>query len=95
MEEMNLGLLTPSSLPHFPLQFFMLTDISIAFIFTKKSLALVTHSFPVTYKAISLGWEDPWEKGMATHSGILAWRVPWTAEASRLQHMDSQRVGPN
>ena len=92
MEEMNLGLLTPSSLPHFPLQFFMLTDISIAFIFTKKSLALVTHSFPVTYKAISLGWEDPWEKGMATHSGILAWKIPWTEELHRVQSMGSQGV---
>ena len=49
----------------------MLKDISIAFIFTKKSLALVIHTFPVTYKVISLGWEDPREKGMATCSSIL------------------------
>ena len=34
-------------------------------------------------------------EGMATHSSILAWRVPWTAEASGLQSMDSQRVGPD
>ena len=32
----------------------------------------------------SLGWEDPLEKGMATHSSILAWRIPWTEEPSRL-----------
>ena len=32
----------------------------------------------------SLGWEDPLEKGMATHSNILAWRIPWTKEPSRL-----------
>ena len=33
----------------------------------------------------SLGWEDPLEKGMTTHSGILAWRIPWTEELGRLQ----------
>ena len=33
----------------------------------------------------SLGWEDPLEKGMATHSSILAWRIPWTEESGRLQ----------
>ena len=33
----------------------------------------------------SLGWEDPLEEGMATHSSILAWRVPWTEEPDRLQ----------
>ena len=40
----------------------------------------------------SLGWEDPMEEGMATHSSILAWRVPWTEEAGRLQCMGSQRI---
>ena len=40
----------------------------------------------------SLGWEDPLEKGMATHSSILAWRIPWTEESGRLQSMGSQRV---
>ena len=38
----------------------------------------------------SLGWEDPFEKGMATHSSIIAWRIPWTEEPSRLQSMESQ-----
>jgi len=33
----------------------------------------------------SLGWEDPLEKGMATHSSILAWRIPWTEEPRGLQ----------
>ena len=33
----------------------------------------------------SLGWEDPLEEGMATHSNILAWRIPWTEEPGRLQ----------
>ena len=41
----------------------------------------------------SLGWEDPLEKGTATHSGILAWRIPWTEEPGRLQSWGSQRVG--
>ena len=41
----------------------------------------------------SLGWEDPLEKGMATHSSILAWRIPWTEELGRLQSTGSQRVG--
>ena len=40
----------------------------------------------------SLGWEDPLEKGMATHSSILARRIPWTEEAGGLQFMRSQRV---
>ena len=41
----------------------------------------------------SLGWEDPLEKGMATHPGILAWRIQWREEAGGLQSMGSQRVG--
>ena len=40
----------------------------------------------------SLGWEDSLEKGMATHSSILAWRIPRTEEPGRLQFMGSQRV---
>ena len=40
----------------------------------------------------SLGQEDPLEKGMATHSSILAWRIPWTEEPGELQSMGSQRV---
>ena len=41
----------------------------------------------------SLGWEDPLEKEMATHSSILAWKMPWTEEPGGLQSMRSQRVG--
>ena len=40
-----------------------------------------------------LNWEDPLEKAMATHSSILAWRIPWTEEPGGLQSMGSQRVG--
>ena len=41
----------------------------------------------------SLGQEDPLEEGMATHSSLLAWRIPWTEEPGGLQSMRSQRVG--
>ena len=40
-----------------------------------------------------LGWEDPLEKEMATHSSILAGTIPWTEEPGRLQSMGSQKVG--
>ena len=41
----------------------------------------------------SLGWEDPLETGMATHSSILAWEIPWTEAPGGLQSMGSKRVG--
>ena len=41
----------------------------------------------------SLGWEEPLEKGMATHSSILSWRIPWAEEPGGLQSVGSQRVG--
>ena len=41
----------------------------------------------------SLGQEDPLEKGLATHSSMLAWRIPWTEEPDRMPAMGSQRVG--
>ena len=44
---------------------------------------------------VRLGGEDLLEKGMATHSSILAWRIPWTEESGRLQSMGSQRVRHN
>ena len=44
-------------------------------------------------QAGSLGREDPLEKQMATHSSILAWRIPWKEEPGRLQSMGLQRVG--
>ena len=45
----------------------------------------------VRYVAVSLGWEDPLEKEMATHSSILALKVPWTEEPGKLQFMGSQK----
>ena len=43
----------------------------------------------------SLGWEDPLEKEMATHSSILAWKIPWMEESGRLQSIRLQRVSHN
>ena len=45
--------------------------------------------------ARSLGWKDPLEKENATHSSILAWRIPWTEEPGGPQSTGSQRVGHN
>ena len=42
----------------------------------------------------SLGWEDALEKGIVTHSSILAWKIPWTEEPGGLESTGSQRVGP-
>ena len=44
-------------------------------------------------QVLSLGWEHPLKEGMATHSSILAWRIPWTEESGGQQSMGSQRVG--
>ena len=44
-------------------------------------------------KVQSLDWEDPLEKGMATHSSILTWIIPWTEEPGGLRSMGLQRVG--
>ena len=59
--------------------------------------AQMAESLPVMQETWvqSLSQEDPLEKGMATHSSILAWRIPWTEESSGLQSMESQRVGHN
>ena len=43
----------------------------------------------------SLGWEDPLEEEMATHSSILAWEIPWTEEPRKLQSKESQRLRPD
>ena len=52
-------------------------------------------SLPATWEpwVQSLGREDPLEKEMATHSSILAWRIPWMEEPGGLKFMGSQRVG--
>ena len=42
---------------------------------------------------LSLGWESPLEEGMATHTNVLAWTIPWTEEPGRLQSMGLHKVG--
>ena len=60
-------------------------------------VAQMVKNLPVMQKTQvrSLGWEDPLEKGMATHSSMLAWRILWTDEPGGLQSMGSYRVGHN
>ena len=70
------------------------------FILTNSNLELASlvaqmaKCLPATQKTRvrSLGWEDPLEKEMATHSSTLAWKIPWTKEPGSLQSMASQRV---
>ena len=58
-------------------------------------VALTVKNLPAVWEpqVLSLGWEDPLEERMATHSSILAWRIPWTEEPGGLPSMGSQRVG--
>ena len=63
---------------------------------TRASLVdLMIKNLPATLEnqVQSLGREKPLEKGMATHSSFLAWRIPWTEEPAGLQSMGLQRVG--
>ena len=74
------------------------TECVRKYLFTSRDtgflVAQMVENFPAKQETQvwSLGWEDPLEKGMATHSSILAWRIPWTEEPGRLQSMGSQRV---
>ena len=54
-------------------------------------MAQTVKNLPAVWETLvhSLGWEDPLEKGMATQSSILAWRIPWTEEADGLQSVGS------
>ena len=58
-------------------------------------VAQMVKNLPVLQETgvLSLGLEDHLEKGMATHSSILAWRIPWIEEPGRLQSMELQTVG--
>ena len=51
------------------------------------------HAGDTRTRVQSLGWEDPLQEEMATHSSILAWKSPWTEELRRLESMGLQRVG--
>ena len=82
---MKTVLLSFFSYGHFKLKTFSKPEI-VPCNNVSKSIQCKSHSL--------LGWEDPLEKGMATHSSILAWRIPWTEEPGGLQSMGSQRVRP-
>ena len=58
-------------------------------------VAQMVKNFPAMWEiwVRSLGWGDLLEEGMATHSSILSWKLPWTKEPGGLQSMGSQRVG--
>ena len=58
--------------------------------FPGASVVKNPHAMQVTW-ILSLGWEDPLEKEMATHSSILAWEIPWTEEPGGLQSVGSQK----
>ena len=62
-----------------------------------SQVALVVKNLPANAgdAGSSLGPEDPLEEGMAIHSSILAWRIPWTEEPGGLQSIELQRVGHN
>ena len=63
--------------------------------FTTSLVAQMVKGLPTMWetRVQSLGWEDPLEKEMATHSSILAWKIPWTEEPCWLLSMGWQRVG--
>ena len=56
-----------------------------------KGYWIISNRFAASIQ-ISLGWEDLLEKGMAIHSSILAWKIPWTEDPGGLQSIGSQRV---
>ena len=64
-------------------------------VYIKKAslVAQMGKNLPAMQETLSLSLEDSPEKGMATHSSILAWRIPWTEEPRGLQSMGLQRVG--
>ena len=66
-------------------------------LFTTVQVAQMVKRLPAIQETWvrSLGWKDPLEKEMATHSNILGWKIPWIEESGGLQSMGSQRVGHN
>ena len=66
-------------------------------LFQTSLVAQMVKSLPAMWETQvrSLDWEEPLEKEMATHSSILAWRIPWIEEPGMLQSMGSQRVRHN
>ena len=78
---------------YFLVSILQIRNLHINFKVTFASLVaqMVKHLLAVQETQVqSLGWEDPLEKGKATHSSTLAWKIPWTEEPGRLQSMGSQ-----
>ena len=71
--------------------------VSVPFFIASQMVLVVKNCLPVQEtqetRVQSLGREDPLEESTVTHSGILAWRIPWTEEPGGLQSMGSHRVG--
>ena len=72
-------------------------NVSNQYVIHLKIIAQLVKNLPTMQETWvqSLGQEDPLEEGMATHSSILAWRIPWTEEPGGLQSKGSQRVEHN
>ena len=81
-------------LPSFPFFFFFFLNIYLFGCWTSL-VAQMAKRLPIMWgtRVLSLSREDLQEKKMATHSSILAWKIPWMEEPGRLQSMGSQRVG--
>ena len=75
----------------------MTSTVSLSWVSYSALVAQTVKNLPAMRETWvrSLGWEDPLEEGMATHSSILAWRVPWTEEPGCLQFIGSQRLRHN
>ena len=75
----------------------MLANINFSIVSWTSLVAQTVKSLPTMQETWvrSLGQENPLEKEMATHSSILAWKIPWMVDPVRLQSMGSQRVGHN
>ena len=73
------------------------SDLFYCFVWSLRTslVAQMVKHLPTTWgtQVRFLGWEDPLEKEMATHSSTLAWKIPWTEEPGGPQSMESQRVG--
>ena len=90
------GYRTYSSVHFSPMKIYLLVVLFLD-IYWASLVAQMVKNPPAMHETWvqSLGWEDPLEKEMATHSSILAWRIPWAEKPGGLQSMGSQRVGHN
>ena len=77
------------------LSFYLPIYLSVLYLSGASLVAQMVKNLPAMWetRVRSLGWEDPMEKGMATRSSILAWRIQWIEEPGGLQSMGSQTVG--